>query len=57
MINLDLSQADFSGADLTGADLSGCNLDGANLSGVKGFDTVKGLASVRNLDRLSASEK
>lgn len=46
-----LEQADLSGADLTGADLSGSNLDGAKLIGVKGFDTVKGLASVRNLDK------
>ena len=50
MINLDLSRADFSGADLTGVDFSGSNLDGAVLKGVKGFDTVKGLASVRNLE-------
>jgi uncharacterized protein YjbI with pentapeptide repeats len=49
-IHVDLSRADFSGADLTDADLSGSNLEGANLSGVKGFDTVKGLASVRNLE-------
>lgn len=51
LINLDLSRTDFSGADLTGANLSGSNLDDANLTGVKGFDTVTGLASVKNLER------
>lgn len=47
----DLSMADLSGADLTGADLTDANLDGAILSGVKGFETVRGRDSVRNLDR------
>lgn len=46
-----LAKADFSGADLTGADLSGSNLDGARFTGAKGFESVKGLASVRNLDK------
>jgi uncharacterized protein YjbI with pentapeptide repeats len=49
LIHVDLSRADFTGADLTGADLTDSNLEGANLTGVKGFDTVKGLASVVNL--------
>jgi uncharacterized protein YjbI with pentapeptide repeats len=49
-IHVDLSKADFSGADLTDADLSESNVEGANLSGVKGFDTIKGLASVHNLE-------
>ncbi len=44
----DLSKADFTGADLTGADLTGADLDGANLLGVKGLDTVKGLATALN---------
>ncbi len=47
----DLSKADLSGADLTGADLTDANLDEAILAGVRGFDTVRGLQSVRNLDR------
>jgi uncharacterized protein YjbI with pentapeptide repeats len=50
LIHVDLSRADFSGADLTGADLTDSNLEGANLSGVTGFETIKGLASVRNLE-------
>jgi uncharacterized protein YjbI with pentapeptide repeats len=49
LIHVDLSRADFSGADMTGADLTGSDLEGANLTNVKGFDTVKGLASVVNL--------
>ncbi len=49
LIHVDLSRADFSGADLTGADLTDSNLEGANLINVKGFDTVKGLSSVVNL--------
>jgi uncharacterized protein YjbI with pentapeptide repeats len=47
----DLSKADLTGADLTGADLSGADLDGANLVGVKGLDTVKGLATAVNFDK------
>ena len=47
----DLSKADLSGADLTGADLTDANLDEANLAGVKGFETVRGRDSIRNLDR------
>ncbi len=47
----DLSMTDLSGADLTGADLSDANLDGANLAGVKGFETVRGRDTIRNLDR------
>ena len=50
LIHIDLSRADFSGADVTDADFSRSNLEGANLSGIKGFETVKGLASVRNLE-------
>lgn len=51
LIDLDLTRADFSNADLTGADFSGSNLDGAILTGVKGFETVKGLDSVINLEK------
>lgn len=47
----DLSKTDLSGADLTGADLTDADLYGANLTGVKGLDTVKGLASALNLDK------
>lgn len=47
----DLSKADLTGADLTGADLTGANLDEAILSGVKGFETIHGLASAHNVDR------
>jgi uncharacterized protein YjbI with pentapeptide repeats len=47
----DLSMADLSGADLTGSDLTGANLDGANLAGVKGFETVRGRDTIKNLDR------
>ena len=47
----DLSKVDFSGADLTGADLTDADLYGANLTGVKGLDSVKGLATAVNLDK------
>jgi len=47
----DLSKTDLSGADLTGADLTGADLYGANLTGVKGLDTVTGLATALNLDK------
>lgn len=48
----DLSKTDLSGADLTGADLTDANLDEANLAGVKGFDTVRGRETIKNLDRV-----
>lgn len=48
----DLSKADLTGADLTGADLTGANLDEAILSKVKGYDTIRGLASAHNIDRM-----
>ena len=48
----DLSKADLTGARLTGADMTGADLDGAILSGVKGLDTVKGLSTALNLDRV-----
>lgn len=51
LVLADLSKADLSGADLTGADLTDANLDETVLSGVKGFDTVKGRETIRNLDR------
>ncbi len=51
LMGANLAKADLTGADLTGANLSGSNLDGANLKGVKGLETVTGLASVRNLDK------
>jgi uncharacterized protein YjbI with pentapeptide repeats len=47
----DLSKADLTGADLTGANLTGADLDGATLLGVKGLDTVKGLATALNFDK------
>lgn len=47
----DLSRADFTGADLTDADLTGADLDGATLLGVKGLETVKGLATALNFDK------
>ena len=48
----DLSKADLTGARLTGADMTGADLDGAILSGVKGLDTVNGLSTALNLDRV-----
>jgi uncharacterized protein YjbI with pentapeptide repeats len=51
LVLADLTKADLSGADLTGADLTDANLDEANLSGVKGFETVRGRDTIRNLDR------
>ena len=47
----DLSKVDLTGADLTGADLTDADLYGANLTGVKGLDTVTGLATALNLDK------
>ena len=47
----DLSRADFTGANLTDADFTGADLDGATLLGVKGLDTVKGLATALNFDK------
>lgn len=51
LTDADLARADFTGADLTGADLTGADLDGATLLGVKGLDTVKGLATALNFDK------
>ncbi len=48
----DLSRADLTGADLTGADLSEADLDGTILVGVKGWETVTGLDTARNADRV-----
>lgn len=48
LVNADLSRADLTGADLTGADLSGADLDGTILTGVRGLDTVTGMASTKN---------
>lgn len=48
----DLSRTDFSGANITGADFSDADLDGANFVGAKGLDTVKGLATAHNLERI-----
>lgn len=50
-VRADFTRADLTGADLTGADLTEANMDGAILTGVKGLDTVRGLALVVNLDR------
>ena len=50
-VRADFTRADLTGADLTGADLTEANMDGAILIGVKGLDTVRGLALVVNLDR------
>ena len=47
----DLSKADLTGANLTGADLTGANVEDANLTGVRGFATVHGLDTIRNLDK------
>jgi len=47
----DLSNADLSDADLSGADLTEADFDGANLSRVRGLETAKGFATVRNLDK------
>lgn len=51
LAHADLSKADLSGADLGNADMTDADLDGAILTGVRGLDTVKGLALARNLDR------
>jgi uncharacterized protein YjbI with pentapeptide repeats len=51
LTDTDLSRADFTGANLTDADLTGADLDGATLLGVKGLDTVKGLATALNFDK------
>ncbi len=51
LIHVDLSRADFTGATMTNADLSGSNVDEANFSGVTGFDSVKGLQTVQNLEK------
>ena len=48
----DLSRADLTGADLTGADLTGADVDGAIVAGVRGLDTVQGLSSAHNFDRI-----
>ncbi|MGL4396149.1 MAG: pentapeptide repeat-containing protein [Hyphomicrobium sp.] len=48
----DLSMTDFSGADVTGVDFSGADLDGANFVGAKGFETVLGLDTAINVDRM-----
>ncbi len=48
----DLSGADLTGADLTGADLSEADLDGAILVGVRGLETVLGLASAHNVEKV-----
>ncbi len=50
-VGADLSAVDFSGADLTGANLMDADVDGAILSGVRGFDTINGRDSLKNLDR------
>ena len=51
LVLADMTRVDLSGADLTGADLTDANLDEANLAGVKGFETVRGRETIRNLDR------
>jgi uncharacterized protein YjbI with pentapeptide repeats len=51
LADTDLSRADFTGANLTDANLTGADLDGATLLGVKGLDTVKGLATALNFDK------
>ncbi len=51
LVLADMTRVDLSGADLTGADLTDANLDEANMAGVKGFDTVRGRETIRNLDR------
>jgi uncharacterized protein YjbI with pentapeptide repeats len=49
--NCDFTKANLVGADLSGADISGADFDGADLTGIKGFDSVIGLAEAKNLDR------
>lgn len=51
LVNGDLSKADLTGADLTETDLAGVDFDGAILTGVKGLETVRGLALARNFDK------
>ena len=46
-----LAGANLFGANLTDADFTGADLDGATLLGVKGLDTVKGLATALNFDK------
>lgn len=48
----DLTRADFTGADLTGADVTGADFDEAVVSDAKGLESLKGLASAKNVDRL-----
>lgn len=50
--NADLTGADLSGADLTGADVSGADLSDVRIKGVRGFETVKGLASALNASKV-----
>jgi uncharacterized protein YjbI with pentapeptide repeats len=49
--NADLSKADLTGANLQGANLTGTDLDGTILTGVRGLDTVRGLALAMNAER------
>ncbi len=51
LASTDLSRTDFTGADLTDANFTGADLDGATLLGVKGLETVKGLATALNFDK------
>lgn len=52
LIGADLSKADLSGADLAGADLTDADFDGAKLAGVRGLESAKGMATVKNWDRV-----
>ncbi len=48
----DLTGADLTDADVTGADVSGADLSGVIVSGATGLDTLKGLSTARNADRM-----
>jgi len=50
LMRADLSATDFSGADLSHADLTGADLRDARLLGITGRDTIRGLATSKNLD-------
>jgi uncharacterized protein YjbI with pentapeptide repeats len=52
LVNAALAKADFTGADLTGADFSGADVYNAILTGAKGLDTVRGLDSASNADKV-----
>lgn len=50
--NADLTGADLSNADLTGADLTGADLADVRIGGAIGMESVKGLATAKNTDKM-----